>query len=153
MFRFSSTGAFNVPYGGMSYNSKYMTNKIELMYSEETAEYMENTEIYNQDFETFLNRLNLQENDFIFLDPPYDSDFSTYDQNPFDRAEQERLRDYLLNTPAQWMLIIKETDFIRNLYADFHIYEYDMNYLVSFKNRNVKGVKHLLITNYQIDEE
>ena len=33
------------------------------------------------------------------------------------------------------------------------IYEYDMNYMVSFKNRNDKDVKHLLITNYKLNTE
>ena len=51
------------------------------------------------------------------------------------------------------MLIIKKTDFIYDLYKCFYIYEYDKNYLVSFKNRNNKNVKHLLITNYFIGEE
>ena len=49
------------------------------------------------------------------------------------------------------MLIIKKTDFIYDLYKEFNIYEYDKNYLVSFKNRNAKDVKHLLITNYEIE--
>ena len=55
------------------------------------------------------------------------------------------------NTKAKWMLIIKKTDFVYDLYKEFNIYEYDKNYLVSFKNRNAKDVKHLLITNYEIE--
>ena len=51
------------------------------------------------------------------------------------------------------MLIIKKTDFIFDLYKDFYIYEYDMNYMVSFKNRNDRDVKHLLITNYELKKE
>ena len=61
------------------------------------------------------------------------------------------LRDCMKNTKAKWMLIIKKTDFIYDLYKEFNIYEYDKNYLVSFKNRNSKDVKHLLITNYEIE--
>ena len=76
------------------------------------------TKIYNLDFEKVLNKFELNENDFIFLDPPYDSEFSTYDQNSFDKNEQIRLADFLKNTKACWMLIIKKTDFIyvRNLH-------------------------------------
>lgn len=113
--------------------------------------FFKHTSIYNLDFEKFLNLFNLNKNDFIFLDPPYDSEFSTYDNNSFDRNEQIRLHDFLKNTKARWMLIIKKTDFIYNLYKEFNIYEYDKNYLVSFKNRNAKDVKHLLITNYEIE--
>ncbi|MFR5891822.1 MAG: DNA adenine methylase [Bacilli bacterium] len=151
MFRFSKDGKFNVPYGGRSYNLKYMTSKIDQMKSNDIISYFKHTSIYNLDFEDFLNLFQLNENDFIFLDPPYDSEFSTYDNNSFDRNEQISLRDCMKNTKAKWMLIIKKTDFIYNLYKEFNIYEYDKNYLVSFKNRNAKDVKHLLITNYEIE--
>lgn len=152
MFRFSKDGKFNVPYGGRSYNLKYMTFKIEQMQSIETINYFKNTSIYQLDFETFLNAFALSENDFIFLDPPYDSEFSTYDNNAFDKNEQVRLCEFLQKTKAKWMLIIKKTEFISTLYKNFYIYEYEKNYLVSFKNRNAKDVKHLLITNYRIEE-
>ncbi len=152
MFRFSNNGEFNVPYGGMSYNNKFLINKIDEMFSVEMHNYMADTTIQQNDFEDFLNQYEFNDRDFIFLDPPYDSDFSTYDQNPFDRNEQIRLRDFLAHTNAKWMLIIKKTDFINELYRDFHVYEYGKNYMVSFKNRNDKNVSHLLITNYQLQE-
>lgn len=151
MFRFSKDGKFNVPYGGRSYNSKYMTSKIEQMKSNDVSSYFKYTSIYNLDFEDFLNLFNFNENDFIFLDPPYDSEFSTYDNNSFDRDEQIRLYNCIKNIKAKWMLIIKKTDFIYDLYKEFNIYEYNKNYLVSFKNRNTKNVKHLVITNYEIE--
>lgn len=150
MFRFSKNGRFNVPYGGMSYNTKYMTSKIEYMFSKEVITYFKSTKIFNNDFEVFLNEYQFDDKDFIFLDPPYDTDFSTYDRNPFDKSEQIRLRNFLNETKAKWMLIIKKTEFIYDLYKNFYIYEYDMNYMVSFKNRNEKNVEHLLITNYII---
>ena len=151
MFRFSASGDFNVPYGGMSYNRKYLSKKIEYIFSSETTNYMKDTVIGNEDFASFMDKCNLNDEDFVFLDPPYDSDFSTYDKNPFDKKEQIRLRDYLRKTKAKWMLIIKKTDFICKLYKGFNIFEYDMSYMVSFKNRNSKEVKHLLITNYELE--
>ena len=151
MFRFSAKGDFNVPYGGMSYNGKHMTNKINYMFSERVKEFMKDTVIGNTDFAIFMDEMKLNDTDFVFLDPPYDSDFSTYDNNPFDKNEQVRLRDYLAKTNAKWMLIIKKTDFISKLYKNFNVFEYDMNYMVSFKNRNDRDVKHLLITNYKLE--
>lgn len=147
MFRFSKTGKFNVPYGGKSYDLKYLTDKIEYVETE-VSQKLQKAEIYNLDFEEFLQKFDLNENDFIFLDPPYDSEFSTYDKNVFDKNEQIRLANYLSTTKAKWMLIIKRTDFIYQLYKNFNIIEYDMNYMVSFKNRNDRKVEHLLITNY-----
>jgi len=152
MFRFSSKGDFNVPYGGKSYDGKYMTSKIEYMFSPEMIDYLSTTVICNDDFEDFLTKFSLTDADVIFLDPPYDSEFSTYDQNSFGRNEQIRLRNFLARTKAKWQLVIKKTDFIFDLYKDFNIIEYDKNYMVSFKNRNDREVHHLLITNYEVKE-
>lgn len=41
---------------------------------------MNNTTFDNVDFEDFLVKYNLTSEDFLFIDPPYDSDFSTYDK-------------------------------------------------------------------------
>lgn len=153
MFRYNANGEFNVPYGGISYNRKDFAKKIEYLSSDELKKYMEKTKIYNYDFEVFCNKIELNENDFMFLDPPYDTEFSTYAKNDFDKDDQIRLANNLSNTKAKFMLIIKNTDFIYNLYKDrgFHIESFDKKYLVSFMNRNDKDVEHLLITNYEVN--
>ena len=48
------------------------------------------------------------------------------------------------------MVVIKNTDFIFNLYdnAKLNLSSFDKKYLVSFQNRNDKNVNHLMITNY-----
>ena len=154
MFRFSKNGLFNVPYGGMSYNDKDLDAKISYMFSETLRNKLATAKIDNFDFESFLKNYSFSKTDFIFLDPPYDSDFSTYDQKSFDKNEQIRLKNTIdLIKEGKWMLVIKKTDFIVDLYKNYYVYEYDKNYMVSFKNRNDREVKHLLITNYEIKEE
>ena len=151
MFRYSSKGEFNVPYGGIAYNSKLLNKKLKYYQSDEFLEHFKNTEIYNLDFEEFLNTVSPGENDFIFLDPPYDSEFSTYAQNAFTKEDQKRLANYLINDcKAKWMMIIKNTDFIFSLYnkEGVNIRTFNKEYVVSFMNRNDKKVTHLLITNY-----
>ena len=109
------------------------------------------TNIVNADFQDFFNIYEPTENDFIFLDPPYDTEFSTYAQNDFVKTDQKRLADFLINNcQAKWMMIIKNTDFILDLYThpDIKISTFDKTYLVSFMNRNNKETEHLLITNY-----
>lgn len=152
MFRYNANGEFNVPYGGISYNRKDFTKKIDYITSDELRNYMKNTELYCLDFENFCNKIKLSDEDFMFLDPPYDTEFSTYAQNDFDKNDQVRLANYLKHTKAKFMLIIKNTDFIYNLYNDngFYIKKFDKKYLVSFMNRNDKDVEHLLITNYEV---
>lgn len=156
MFRYNSNGEFNVPYGGISYNRKNFQRKIDYIKSKELQTHFVNTDIYNLDFEEFLDKIKLTKNDFIFLDPPYDTDFSSYVNNTFDKQDQERLADYLINKcPAKFMLVIKNTDFILNLYDKNGLYitSFDKTYMVSFKGRNNRDCEHLLITNYSIDNE
>lgn len=151
MFRYNSKGEFNVPYGGIAYNNKNFRKKIEYLKSEPLQQLLSKTNIVNADFEDFFNIHQPTENDFIFLDPPYDTEFSTYAQNDFEKTDQERLSNYLINEcNAKWMMIIKNTDFILNLYThpNIKISTFDKTYLVSFMNRNNKETEHLLITNY-----
>ena len=153
IFRYNANGNFNVPYGGISYNRKDFSKKIKNLSSNKLKKYMSNTKVYNMDFEDFCNTIQIDENDFIFLDPPYDTEFSTYAKNEFAKEDQIRLKKFLKNTKAKFMLIIKNTDFIYNLYNEsgFYIKSFDKKYLVSIKNRNDKDVKHLMITNYTLD--
>ncbi len=73
----------------------------------------------------------------------------------FDKNDQIRLANYLKNTKAKFMLVIKNTEFIYNLYKNtgFNIISFDKKYLVSFMNRNDKDVEHLIITNYEVEGE
>ncbi len=151
MFRYSSKGDFNVPYGGIAYNSKLMKKKLDYYRSQQLLNHFRKANIYNCDFEQFLKEAQPEEDDFVFLDPPYDSEFSTYAQKTFTKEDQERLADYMINEcRAKWMMIIKNTDFIYDLYnkKGVNIRTFDKEYLVSFMNRNDKKVTHLLITNY-----
>jgi len=151
MFRYNAKGEFNVPYGGIAYNRKNFQKKVDYLKTKELKALLDNTTIENEDFEIFFEKHKPSKNDFVFLDPPYDSEFSTYAKNEFTRKDQERLANYLINKcKAKWMMIIKNTDFIFGLYNDkgLNIRSFEKTYLVSFMNRNDKNVEHLLITNY-----
>jgi DNA adenine methylase len=151
MFRYNSNGDFNVPYGGIAYNRKNYSKKIDYLKTKELKSLLENTKIENLDFEDFFILHKPKKNDFVFLDPPYDSEFSTYAKNEFTRIDQERLANFMINKcEAKWMMIIKNTDFIFGLYDQkgLNINSFDKKYLVSFMNRNDKDVEHLIITNY-----
>jgi DNA adenine methylase len=150
MFRFNKAGEFNVPYGGLSYNENYLDKKIAYIYKPENVARYAMSEVSNLDFEEFIKKQSFNENDFIFLDPPYDTEFSEYAQNVFDKSDQERLANTLLNTKAKWLLVTKYTDFIESLYdkPGINIERFAKKYLVSFKNRNDQDAHHLVIRNY-----
>ena len=151
MFRYNANGEFNVPYGGIGYNAKTMEKKINYYMSDELVERFKSTTVECLDFSDFLRAHPPAEGDFMFLDPPYDSDFSTYAQNEFGKDDQRRLANYLINEcKCKWLMIIKNTPFIYSLY-DGHgltIKSFDKKYQVSFMNRNDKEVEHLIIKNY-----
>jgi DNA adenine methylase len=128
-----------------------LQKKISYLKSNPLQELLGRTTIANLDFEDFFKTHTPQSGDFVFLDPPYDSEFSTYAQNEFTKQDQTRLASCLIDEcRANWMMIIKNTDFIKDLYSEkgLNIQAFDKTYLVSFMNRNDKSAEHLLITNY-----
>ncbi|MBN2257934.1 MAG: DNA adenine methylase [Anaerolineaceae bacterium] len=151
MFRFNSNGQFNVPYGGKSYNRKDLSEKIARMRDPRLRRRLQTAVIENVDFLEFFKKHPPGRDDFVFLDPPYDSDFSDYDQNNFTAQDQARLADYLMKRcEAAFMLVIKATDYILSLYDDSRltIRCFDKKYMWTIKERNNRDVKHLMITNY-----
>ena len=151
MFRYNAAGEFNVPYGGIGYNHKLLHKKIDYYTSSTLLAHFANTVIGNTDFHAFLEQYTPTEQDFMFLDPPYDSEFSTYAKNEFTKADQARLAQYLIqDCKAKWLLVIKNTPYIYSLYDGhgLHISSFDKNYKVSFMNRNDRNTEHLIVRNY-----
>ncbi len=151
MFRYNAKGEFNIPYGGISYNRKNLRQKIANMFANEITDMFAKTHIYSQDFETFFETIKPGKDDFMFLDPPYDTDFSDYEGNAFTHEDHERLAAYLKQTEANFILVIKNTDFIWNLYKDgFWVLHFHNQYLYNVRQRNDREAEHLIITNMPI---
>lgn len=159
MFRFNSSGEFNVPYGGITYNRKDFRAKVNHLKDSTVIDKFGNTTIEALDFYDFMKKYPPTSKSFIFLDPPYDSDFSDYDNNVFNASDQRRLADYLITEcKGQWLMIIKASPLILSLYEpgrktanrkQINIEGFDKKYSVSFKNRNPRDCEHLIITNYR----
>ncbi|MCB2180206.1 DNA adenine methylase [bacterium] len=151
MFRYNSSGEFNIPYGGIAYNTKDFRQKVDTLFSPEVQDLMNSTKFFNLDFEEFLEQYNFSSNDFVFLDPPYDTDFSNYDKNEFGRVEQTRLASILRDCNAKFILIIKNTEFILSLYSEtdkFNVSSFDKTYSYNIRGRNLRETQHLVITNF-----
>lgn len=124
LFRVNAAGQFNTPFGG--YKNPNIVNKPVIL---AVSEYLNTNaiEIVSSDFEMVLKKA--KENDFIYLDPPYDpiSDtaaFTGYNEGGFDKDEQLRLFNACLdlnNRGVMFMQSNSATDFIINLYKDFKI--------------------------------
>ncbi|MBV9848558.1 MAG: DNA adenine methylase [Armatimonadetes bacterium] len=157
MFRFNKDGKFNIPYGGIGYNSKDFRSKASRLFSPQTRALFADAQLFNLDFRMFfeVNWALLDEDTFCFLDPPYHTEFSAYDNLAFTLEDQKALADIFVQLPCQAMLIIKDTEFIRGLYHcaqrendNVRIVAFDKTYSYNVRGRNERDTQHLLICNY-----
>lgn len=151
MFRYNADGGFNVPFGGNTYAKKEFDNRVEQVQNEDVLKKLGRTTIRRGDFsKAFIDA----DDTFMFLDPPYDTEFSTYNLHVFDAKEQIRLRDELKKIKkTKWLMVVKATEFIEELYDNPEWYKehFDKTYSVNFKNRNEQDVQHLVIANYKME--
>jgi DNA adenine methylase len=150
MFRFNASGEFNVPYGGMTYNRKDFAGKIDHLRAPAVIERLVSTTLFCEDFEAFLGVHSPTVNDFVFLDPPYDSDFSDYDRNSFGRRDHARLAAQMADLSCRFQLVIKSTPAVLDIYANesWNVLAFDKKYMWTIKERNDRDATHLMITNY-----
>ncbi|MCG3133175.1 MAG: hypothetical protein HMLKMBBP_00286 [Planctomycetes bacterium] len=153
MFRHNARGAFNIPYGGTSYNVKRLAPRIEQMASPATRAALARAEFRCGDFEPFLRSLTLGRGDFVFADPPYDSDFRSYGKDAFSPEDHARLAAALAGLPCPWMLVIKETDLVRRTYLSpamrksgaREVHAFGKTYGYNVRGRNERAARHLVI--------
>jgi DNA adenine methylase len=144
MLRYNKNGKFNIPFG------RYKTiNYIDLK-NKDYELLLNKTQILNKDFNYIFENYN-NENNFMFLDPPYDSEFTDYGYCQFGKKEQEELATLFKNTKIKCLMIIGKTKFIEDLYKDYIIDEYDKKYKFKlYANRigDEINIKHLIIKNF-----
>ncbi|MAR50741.1 MAG: DNA methyltransferase [Rhodobacteraceae bacterium] len=144
MLRYNKKGKFNIPFG------RYKTYNYEILKNENYEKLLKRTEIYNKSFEYIFTNYN-DENNFMFLDPPYDSEFTDYGYCQFGKDEQRKLAKCFKETNIRCLMIIGKTPFIEELYKGYIIDEYDKKYrfkLHSGRVGNEINTKHLVIKNY-----
>ncbi|MCC2084265.1 DNA methyltransferase [Staphylococcus sp. HMSC068D08] len=143
MIRHNSKGEFNVPFG------RYSNFNTDLL-KENHFTLLSKADIRNESYENSFKLAT--ENDFIFLDPPYDTVFSEYGNEVFsgDFAEENHreLAQNFKNLSSPALMIISETSLIRSLYKDYIKASYPKNYSVNIRNRFKSEANHLIITNY-----
>lgn len=143
MIRYNAKGEYNVPYGRYkNFNTKLITD--------EHYKLLNKAEIYNCDYSEIFNMA--MNDDFIFLDPPYDCVFSDYGnesyKNGFGEEEHRRLANDFLNLPCKTLLVIGKTPLTEELYGKYIVEEYEKSYAVNIRNRFKADAKHIIVTNY-----
>ena len=144
MLRYNKKGGFNVPYG------RYKTCNYSNLLDDRYRQLMTGSEFHIQSFEHIFQNYNSSEN-FMFLDPPYDSEFTDYGYCKFGKEEHKKLAEHFKNTNIRCLMVIGKTPFIEELYKEYIIEEYDKKYrfkLHSGRIGNEINTIHLVIKNY-----
>lgn len=149
MIRYNAKGHFNVPYGRYAnLNTSLVTPSHNRLLS--------NTEIYNLDYKNIFDMA--KEDDFMFLDPPYDCIFSDYGnaehKDGFNEENHINLAHHFRELNCKALMVIGRTPLTEELYGDFIVDEYEKSYAVNIRNRFKSAANHILISNYiNVDEK
>ena len=150
LYRVNSKNEFNVPFGKKSKVNTYEGQNLGII-----CGYLNynNIKLLSTDFEEAVK--DAKKGDFIYFDPPYDSDtstFNSYTEDGFGKEEQKRLsRVYkkLADKGCYVMLSNHNTKLVNELYKEFNI-----NVIEAKRNINSNGAKRgkveeVIITNYK----
>lgn len=143
MIRYNAKGEFNVPYG------RYANLNTSLV-TKSHSKLLANTEIYNLDYSEIFKMAT--EDDFMFLDPPYDCVFSDYGnvehKDGFNEKNHIELANHYKNLKCKALMVIGRTPLTEKLYGDFIVDEYGKSYAVNIRNRFKSEANHILVSNY-----
>lgn len=150
LYRVNSKNEFNVPFGKKAKVNTYDGNNLITVSNYLT---MNDVKILCTDFEKATETA--KKGDFIYFDPPYDSDtstFNSYTEEGFGKEEQKRLADLFKKLDKKGvylMLSNHNTTLVNEMYKgyNFHIIEAKRNINSNGKKRG--KVEEVIITNYE----
>ena len=144
MLRYNKNGKFNIPFG------RYKNINYQCLNNTNYEKLLKRTEILKKSFEYIFENYN-DENNFMFLDPPYDSEFTDYGYCQFGKDEQKTLAKLFKETKIKCLMIIGKTPFIEELYKDYIVESYKKNYRFKLYGGRIGdeiNTEHLIIKNY-----
>ena len=151
LYRVNSKGQFNTPFG------RYKNPSIaDIETLNDVSDYLNKSslEILNLDFQDCLK--SATENDFVYLDPPYDiisstANFTAYNQKGFNKSEHNRLKltvDRLTAIGCKVLVSNACTEFITELYRDYQQIEVKAKRAINCKANKRGDLAEILIKNY-----
>ncbi len=149
LYRVNSKNEFNVPFNQKEKVNTYDKDNVELI-----SLYLRNNDItiLNGDFEDAVK--SAKANDFIYFDPPYDSDtdtFTSYTNNGFNRDDQIRLSEVFKKLDKKGcyvMLSNHNTKLINELYRDYNIHVIMAKRNINSNGKGRGTIEEVIITNY-----
>lgn len=152
MIRFNGSGLFNLPVGNVDFNGNVCSAINSYL------DFMENNKItfHNSDYMHFLNSLSLDDDSYVYLDPPYLISGSEYNKY-WNESEELRLCDYLDELNKQGIRfgitnLINHKGNINTTFLEwsrkYYSYNIKSNY-ISFNDNTIKeDSKEVFVTNY-----
>lgn len=146
MIRYNKKGEFNVPFGRYrNLNTQLLTKKHH--------ELLRTAEIYNGSYKEIFAMA--KQDDFMFLDPPYDCQFTDYGNGAeFTEAQHRELSEEYKKLNCKALMIVSKTPLMEELYKDYIVENatYEKVYGVNIRNRFNRNAEHLIIKNYEIND-
>ena len=150
LYRVNKNNEFNVPFGKKNKVNTYDGQNLGIIHS-----YLNFNDITIQSIDFEESVKNAKKGDFIYFDPPYDSEtntFNDYTENGFGKEEQVRLaRVYkeLSDKGCYVMLSNHNTKLVNELYKDFNIHLIEAKRNINSNGKKRGKVEEVIITNYE----
>ena len=150
LYRVNSKGEFNVPFGKKAKVNTYEGQNLGIICG--FLNYND-IKILSIDFEDAVSTA--KKGDFIYFDPPYDSDtstFNSYTEDGFGKGEQRRLAKVfreLSDRGCFVMLSNHNTKLINELYGDFNIHVIEAKRNINANGKKRGKVEEVIITNFE----
>ena len=154
LYRVNKKNEFNVPFGKKTKVNTYEGSNLITVSNYLT---MNNIKILSVDFEEAVK--DVKEKDFVYFDPPYDSEtstFNSYTEEGFNRNEQIRLAKVfkeLDRKGAFVMLSNHNTSLINDLYKEYNIHLIEAKRNINSNGKKRGKVEEVIITNYENDRK
>ena len=150
LYRVNSNNEFNVPYGKKIKVNTYEGQNLGII-----CGYLNYNDIniLSTDFEESVK--DAKKGDFIYFDPPYDSDtstFNSYTNTGFSKEEQKRLAKVfkeLSDRGCYVMLSNHNTALINELYKDYYIHVIEAKRSINADGKKRGVVEEVIITNFE----
>ena len=149
LYRVNSKNEFNVPFGKKSKVNTYDGNNLITVSNYLT---MNDIKILNKDFEEAVSYA--KKGDFVYFDPPYDSDnniFTSYTEEGFGKEEQRRLAKVFKELDQKGVYVMlsnHNTTLINELYKDYHIHVIEAKRNINSNGKKRGKVEEVIITNF-----
>ena len=154
LYRVNSKNEFNVPFGKKEKINTYEGNNLITVSNYLT---MNDIKILCVDFEVSVK--DAKKGDFVYFDPPYDSDtstFNSYTEEGFGKEEQIRLAKLfkeLSDKGVYVMLSNHNTILVKELYKDYHVHVIEAKRNINSNGKKRGKVEEVIITNYVVNHE